>query len=84
MLSTSWEVGKITWHENRLAGDTDDNGEVALADFLTLSANFGKQVDAVWEDGDFDGNGRVEFADFLILSDNFGNSRPPLPTDQNV
>ena len=65
----------IAWHENRLAGDVDDNGEVAFADFLELSSNFAN-VDAVWEDGDLDGNGKVEFADFLILSANFGNKRP--------
>ena len=52
-------------------GDTDGNGAVDFADFLTLSANFGA-VDAVWADGDFDGSGGVDFADFLLLSQNFG------------
>ena len=64
------------WINVRLPGDADDNREVAFADFLALSANFGKAVGAVWEDGDFDGNGAVDFADFLILSANFGNKRP--------
>ncbi len=67
---------RLTWYENRLAGDTNGNGEVTLEDFLALSANFGKAVDAVWEDGDFDANGTVDFADFLMLAENFGNKRP--------
>lgn len=61
---------------NRLIGDADNNGEVAFADFLILADNFGKVVDAAFEEGDFDGNGTIDFADFLILSDNFGNRRP--------
>lgn len=55
-------------------GDADGDGEVAFSDFLLLSANFGKQVDAVWADGDFNEDGKVEFADFLILSANFGRT----------
>ena len=75
VLSASSLDDNIAWYENRLAGDVDDNGEVAFADFLKLSSNIGS-IDAVWEDGDLDGNGKVEFADFLILSANFGNKRP--------
>lgn len=54
----------------RIMGDANGSGRVDFADFLRLSANFGK-VDAVFADGDFDGNGTVEFADFLILSEHF-------------
>ncbi len=54
-----------------IPGDANRDGEVTFADFLILSSNFGKQVDAVWADGDFDGDGMVSFADFLILSANF-------------
>lgn len=53
-------------------GDTDENGIVNFADFLTLSDNFGQP--GGWADGDFDGDGFVGFSDFLILSTNFGNS----------
>ena len=74
VLSASVTDDRITWYENRLSGDADDDGEVAFADFLLLSANFGK-TDAVWANGDFDADGKVEFADFLILSVNFGNTR---------
>ena len=56
---------------NTRRGDFDLSGEVGFADFLLLSANFGKQ-NAKWEDGDADGNNEVNFADFLLLSANFG------------
>ena len=62
----------IAWYENRLIGDTNDDGVVDFADFLGLSANFGKAADAVWEDGDFDASGTVDFNDFLLLTENFG------------
>lgn len=51
-------------------GDTDLNGSVEFADFLSLSSRFGSL--AGWAAGDFDGNGSVEFADFLSLSSNYG------------
>ena len=56
------------------SGDVDINGRVDFADFLSLSANFGRQ-DVGWEDGDFDGDGRVAFSDFLLLSTHFGFDR---------
>lgn len=59
-----------------VAGDADRDGEVSFSDFLILSENFGKEVDAVWEEGDFDADGKVSFSDFLILSANFGKSEP--------
>jgi hypothetical protein len=30
----------VSWHENRLAGDANDDGEVSFVDFLALSANY--------------------------------------------
>lgn len=55
-------------------GDTNGDAKIDFADFLSLSANFGK-VDAVWADGDFDGDGTADFADFVLLSQNFGQKR---------
>ena len=75
VLATSDFWDTITWYENRLLGDANDDGEVQFADFLAVASNFGKQADAVWEDGDYDGNGRVDFADFLALSSSFGARR---------
>lgn len=55
-------------------GDLDLDGEVAFADFLVLSNNFGGSEFASWTDGDLDGDGKVAFSDFLVLSDNFGSA----------
>ncbi len=60
---------------NTLPGDLDGNGDVAFADFLSLSANFGMDLPS-YTDGNIDLAGGVEFADFLILSANFGQSGP--------
>ena len=56
-----------------VAGDLDGDGEVAFADFLTLSSNFGS-TEAGYQGGDIDCNGEVAFADFLTLSANFGQT----------
>lgn len=72
----------------RRNGDSDFDGNVAFADFLTLSAGFGGF--GVWSDGDFSANGTIDFADFLVLSSNFGQplvspttvSTIPEPDDQ--
>ena len=55
---------------NTLPGDLDGNGDVAFADFLVLSANFGQQ--GGYADGNIDLTGEIAFADFLVLSANFG------------
>ena len=57
---------------NLIQGDIDGNGEVAFADFLVLSANFGN--DGTYLDGNLDLIDDIAFADFLILSANFGQS----------
>ena len=58
---------------NTLPGDLNGNGDVAFADFLTLSANFG--ADGLgYTEGNIDLAGTVEFADFLVLSANFGKT----------
>jgi len=51
-------------------GDFDASGKVDFADFLVLSANFGKDANAA--NGDIDCSGSVQFPDFLVLSANFG------------
>ena len=58
---------------NTLPGDLNGNGDVAFADFLTLSANFG--ADGLnYTEGNIDLAGTVEFGDFLVLSANFGKT----------
>lgn len=54
-------------------GDIDGSGDVAFADFLILSQNFG-QTGTDHRTGDIDCSGEVAFADFLILSLNFGQT----------
>ena len=46
------------------AGDFDGDGSVSFADFLLLSSNYGKQVDAVWAEGDFNGDMVFNSSDF--------------------
>jgi len=50
-------------------GDTDGDGELDFADFLSLSANFGKN--GSWVKGDFDNDETVRFGDSLLLSAGF-------------
>jgi len=54
-------------------GDVDGSGDVAFADFLILSQNFG-QTATDHTTGDIDCSGDVAFADFLVLSQNFGQT----------
>jgi len=56
-----------------IAGDLDEDGTVAFADFLVLSQNFGA-AEATYAQGDIDCDGTVAFADFLTLSQNFGQT----------
>ena len=64
---------------NGLLGDLDGDGNVAFADFLILSANFGKES-ASYAQGNIDLRGDVSFADFLTLSSNFGATPGDLAT----
>lgn len=53
-------------------GDTNLDGSIDFADFLSLSANFGIGPNSTWGLGNFNADGDVNFADFLALSGNFG------------
>ena len=66
--------GSVEFHNDDLAGDFDNNDRVDFADFLILSANFGKD-NMTREQGDADDNGIVNFLDFLLLSANFGREQ---------
>ena len=54
-------------------GDANLDGLVNFEDFLSLSANFGRDF-RDWARGDFDCDQIVGFEDFLHLSRNFGFS----------
>ena len=53
-----------------LPGDTNLDGTVDVADWLTFASNYGKH-DLDWAGGDFTGDGKVQFDDFLQLASNF-------------
>jgi ELWxxDGT repeat protein len=57
------------------AGDLNRDGTVTIADFITLSSNFGKS-NIGWSGGDVNYDNEVTIADFIKLSANFGQSNP--------
>ena len=58
---------------NTLPGDLDGNGEVAFADFVVLSQNFGLDLPS-YADGNIDLKNGVAFEDFQVLADNFAKT----------
>jgi len=54
-----------------LCGDTNDDGVVDAADYITVKQNFG-MTGAQWAQGDFSGDHQVSYADLQILMTNFG------------
>ena len=80
---SSDDVDSLLSMASRLNGDADFDGEVAFADFLIVSANFGQSDDQLrWSTGDFDSDGAVAFRDFLIVSRNFGQSSILVPVPE--
>jgi hypothetical protein len=59
-----------------LDGDADLSGNVNLADFNRLAANFG-QTNRQWIDGDANYDGVVNLTDFNALAGNFGTGLGP-------
>jgi hypothetical protein len=55
-------------------GDVNLDGNVTIADFIDLSANFGTMETATWEEGDLNHDGDVTIADFIDLASNFNSS----------
>ena len=66
---TSWVTGLF----GSLAGDTNLDGRVDVADFLAFSRGFQEPV-TDWMSGDFDGDQQTTVRDFLTLSRNFGQT----------
>lgn len=58
--------------------DINGDGEVDLADFTALKANFGKQF-ASHEEGDVNGDRVIDLTDFNILKKDFGTSSAAVP-----
>jgi autotransporter-associated beta strand protein len=55
-------------------GDTNLDGQVNIADFNALAANFGTSSGAAWQTGDFNYDGRVNLLDLNAIASNFGAS----------
>jgi hypothetical protein len=63
-----------------LNGDLNRDRTVSIADFITLSSNFGK-TNATYADGDLNYDGQVTIADFIDLASNFNKTLdPPTPS----
>ncbi len=54
-------------------GDLNLDGAVTIADFITLSSNFGR-TDAIWGEGDLNYDRAVTIADFVELAENFNTT----------
>jgi len=63
-----WKLGPDV-----LAGDLNRDGNVSIADFITLSSNFGK-TNAGWSQGDLNYDGEVTVSDFIDLAANFNGT----------
>jgi hypothetical protein len=57
-----------------LAGDSDLDGDVDIADVAHLAQNYGATSAANWSQGDFNYDGAVNFADVVRLAQNYGSS----------
>ncbi len=57
------------------AGDSNYDGKVNTADFVTLAKNFNHPNNSAlgWESGDFNDDGIVNALDFNVLATNYGN-----------
>jgi GH18 family chitinase len=62
-----------------LSGDANHDGNVNLADFNVLAANFG-QSGRDFTQGDFNYDGTVNLADFNVLASRFGQQLAPAAT----
>ena len=68
------DVAAMLKFAQRINGDADFDGYVAVTDFILLADNFGDEEQKMWSEGDFDSNGKVEMRDYLIMAKNFGRS----------
>ncbi len=56
------------------ATDSDGDGDVNFADFLTFADKFGSRLGQERYDPRCDGDGQIDSADFFIFADNFGST----------
>jgi formylglycine-generating enzyme required for sulfatase activity len=65
------EVGRLLIRPTAI-GDSNLDGVVSIADFITLASHFNQP--GTWEDGDMNGDGMITIADFIDLASHFGQS----------
>ena len=53
-------------------GDVNLDGQVSIADFLTMASHFNST--GTWQEGDLNYDGLITIADFIALASNFGTS----------
>ena len=58
-----------TWY-----GDTNLDGQVNTADFISLATNFGASGGVTWQQGDFNFDRTVNALDFNMIATNFGQA----------
>ncbi len=56
----------------RHIGDTDEDGDVDIFDYINLTANYNTSSGATWAMGDFDLDGDVDIFDFQALTSEYG------------
>jgi len=57
-----------------IPGDANLDQQVAFADLLRVSQNYGAIGSFGWMDGDFTGDGAINFSDLLVVSQNYGRT----------
>jgi len=66
-------VVRVMLHD-LIDGDSDIDGDVDYADYVTARDRFGQAGPAVWFGGDFDLDGDTDAADYVLLKRNFGRT----------
>jgi len=87
--ATGWDVSRASIGTNGgtvyitgivgVPGDTNDDGVVDAADFITLKRNFGQSTVLDISAGDFDGDGTVEWDDLQTLMTHLGQTQLGAP-----
>jgi autotransporter-associated beta strand protein len=67
-----YATGVLSVVTGAIPGDTNGDGVVDAADFITVKRNFGTTTGAGVGQGNFDGDGDVDWADLNILTNNMG------------
>jgi hypothetical protein len=73
-LAVSYDADSV-FVQAAIPGDANLDGQVNIADFAVLAANF--NAPGPWTSGNFNGDPEVEIGDFALLAGNFNTAIPP-------